>query len=137
VIGLSHLCRPRPTAEEQQRREIARLTREVASLEEVLAAYRNALGAATPLDAIGRVADLHSRANRAENLARELEEARERERTLRQAMREVGAFAACHHGDQEDHYWLHALVVDIPHMVECALATPQEASEPASNPVEK
>jgi hypothetical protein len=43
-----------------------------------------------------------------------------RERCLA-ALRAIGEFAAAHHDQQEPHLWLHALLVDIPSMVETAL----------------
>lgn len=45
---------------------------------------------------------------------------------LRAALEEVGKFAEAHHLEQErdSHIWLHALIVDIPAIVEAALAEP-------------
>jgi hypothetical protein len=47
----------------------------------------------------------------------------DRVEALEGALREIGDFAACHHSEQSDNYWLHALVVDIPESVRRALTT--------------
>lgn len=46
---------------------------------------------------------------------------------LKKALRQIGEFATAHHLEQErdSHIWLHALIVDIPSMVDAALEKEQ------------
>ena len=52
----------------------------------------------------------------------------EARKPLEEALAQIDRFAACHHGDQNPNEWLHGLLVDIPSMVESALAQREPAS---------
>lgn len=57
-------------------------------------------------------------------------------------LRAVRDFAQAHHGDQQSHFWLHSLIVDIPQMVETIFSSTfeetrrrcQRFAEPAAAP---